>query len=176
AVSALVAWAGKVPADARAAQDYIETVQVASELAALLPAADAAAARKTLKELRVNVFVIKTLREQMRYDTPRLVVEAGKPFQVILENTDVMPHNILFVAPNTRQAVAESVQTMLPTQLDKKGRAYVPQNDKRVLEASKMIEPGQKETLKLTAPGTEGDYEYVCTFPGHWMLMWGKLI
>jgi hypothetical protein len=28
----------------------------------------------------------------------------------------------------------------------------------------------------MTAPGKEGEYEYVCTFPGHWMLMWGKLI
>jgi azurin len=176
AVAALLAWAGHMPASNRTAQDYIETVQVANELANLLPVNEASAARKVLRDLRVNVFVIKTLREQMRYDTPRLVVEAGKPFEVILENNDVMPHNLLFVEPNTRQAVAESVQTMLPTQLDKKGRAYVPQNDKRVLEASKLIEPGQKETLKLTAPTTEGDYEYVCTFPGHWMLMWGKLV
>jgi azurin len=176
AVHALIAWAGRIPAGERTAQPFIETVQVASELAGLLSPADAAGARKALRELRVSVFVIKTLREQMRYDTPRLVVEAGKPFEVILENTDVMPHNIVFVTPGSRQAVAEAVQTMLPTALDAKGRAYVPANDKRVLEASKMIEPGQRETLKLTAPATEGEYEYVCTFPGHWMLMWGKLI
>ena len=25
-------------------------------------------------------------------------------------------------------------------------------------------------------PATEGEYEYVCTFPGHWAIMWGKLI
>jgi len=45
-----------------------------------------------------------------------------------------------------------------------------------VLGATKLTEPGHKETIKLTAPNKEGEYEYVCTFPGHWMIMWGKLI
>jgi hypothetical protein len=65
---------------------------------------------------------------------------------------------------------------MRPDQLDKQGRAYIPQKDKRVLQASRMLEPGQKETLKVTAPSREGEYEYVCTFPGHWMIMWGRLV
>jgi len=28
----------------------------------------------------------------------------------------------------------------------------------------------------MNAPGKEGEYEYVCTFPGHSMIMWGKLV
>ncbi len=172
----ILVWAKTVPAGDRTKQDFIETAQTGMEMAALLPAADATRIRKELRGLGVSVFVIKTVREQMRYDTPRLVVEAGKPFEVILENMDVMPHNIVFVEPGTRKAVAESVQTMPPTQLDKHGRAYVKEKDKRVLDASRLLEPGKKETLKLTAPETEGEYEYVCTFPGHWMIMWGRLI
>jgi azurin len=112
----------------------------------------------------------------MRYDTPRIVVEAGKPFELIVENTDVMPHNLLVVSPGSRQAVAEAVQAKSPSQLDKKGRPYVPEKDTRVLEATRLLEPGQKETLKMTAPKNPGEYEYVCTFPGHWMIMWGRLI
>ena len=27
-----------------------------------------------------------------------------------------------------------------------------------------------------SAPKEEGEYEYVCTLPGHYVLMWGKLI
>jgi len=38
------------------------------------------------------------------------------------------------------------------------------------------MEPGQKETLKLTAPTKTGDYEYVCTFPEHWKVMFGQLV
>ena len=174
-VNALVAWAGKIPADARTAQDYIETVQVANELAALLPPADAVTARKALKELRVNVFVIKTLLEQMRYDTPRLVVEAGKPFEIILENADAMGHNFVIVKPGTREKVGTASATMTPDKLDGQGRAFIP-NLPEILAATKLIEPGQKETLKFTAPSDEGEYEYVCTVPGHFAIMWGKLV
>ncbi len=173
----VLTWAKSVPADQRTKQDFVETLQTGIEVAALLPAADAARIRKELRSLGVNVYVIKTVREQMRYDTPRLVVEAGKPFEVIFENVDLMPHNIVFTEPGTRQAISEAVQTQKPDQLDKQGRPYVPlKGDKRVIDASHLLEPGQKETMKLTAPKKEGEYEYVCTFPGHWVIMFGKLV
>jgi len=172
----ILTWAKTVPASDRTKQDFVETLQAGQELASLLPAADAARVRKELRALGVSVFVVKTVREQMRYDTTRIVVEAGKPFEVIFENVDAMPHNLVFVEPGTRQPVSESVQTQPPHKLDKKGRAYVPERDQRVIDASKTLEAGEKEILKVTAPKQEGEYEYVCTFPGHWMLMWGKLI
>ena len=28
----------------------------------------------------------------------------------------------------------------------------------------------------MTAPRSAAEYEYVCTYPGHWEMMWGKLI
>ena len=175
AAAALVAWAKSIPTGERTAQDYVETVQVASDLAGALPADKAAALRKDLRDLSVAVFVIKTVREQMRYDTPRLVVEAGKPFEVIIENADFMPHNLVFVKPNTREKIGHLAAPMTPDQLDSKGRAFVPKSPD-ILAATKLLEAGQKETLKLTAPEEEGDHEYVCTYPAHWMVMWGQLI
>jgi hypothetical protein len=84
AATALVAWAKRIPAGERTSQDYVETVQFAGDLAGFLPPEKATDLRKELKELRVSVFVVNTVREQMRYDTARLVVEAGKPFEIIL--------------------------------------------------------------------------------------------
>ena len=176
AVKSVITWANTVPTDKRTQQSFVETVQTATQLAALLSPEEGLSVGKELRGLGVSVFVVKTVREQMRYDTARLVVEAGKPFELIVENTDVMPHNLLIVTPGARQAVAESVQTRRPDQLDKKGRPYVPEKDNRVLEATRLLEPGQKETIKMNAPGKEGEYEYVCTFPGHSMIMWGKLV
>ncbi len=176
----ILAYAKTVPPGDRANQDFVEMIQAGAEFASLLPAEKAAALQKELRALGVSVFVVKTVREQMRYDTPRLIVEAGKPFEVIFENVDMMPHNIVFVQPGTRQAVAEAVQTMKPDKLDYAGRAYLPGDgkklDPRVLGASRLIEPGQKETLKITAPDKEGEYEYFCTFPGHWVIMFGQLV
>jgi len=176
AAESVITWAKTVPDAKRSEQSYVETIQAAQELAGLLPAERATALRKELRKLSVAVFVVKTVHEQMRYDTPRLVVEAGKPFEVIFENVDGMPHNLVFVEPGARQQVAEAAQSMAPTSLDKQGRAYIPKDDRKILAASKLVEPGRKETLKITAPAKEGEYEYVCTFPGHWMIMWGKLV
>src|SRR5438105_1854128 len=82
---AIVDWAKAVPVSKRTDQEYIETVQVGMEMASLLPSAESVRVRKSLLDLGVRVFAIKTVREQMRYDTTRIVVEAGKPFEIILD-------------------------------------------------------------------------------------------
>ena len=117
----------------------------------------------------------EAVHEQMRFYTTRLVVEAGKPFEIIVENPDAMPHNLVIVKPGTREKVGMAAMTMPPTKVDSQGRAYVPATPD-ILGATRLLEPGQKETLKMKAPTAEGEYEYVCTFPGHWMIMWGKLV
>jgi len=172
---ALTAWAKTVPEGERTAQEFIETTQVANDLAGQLPAAEATALRKELRALSVSVFVIRTVIEQMRYDTPRIVVEAGKPFEIIFENPDFMPHNMVVVKPGAREKIGNATATMLPDQLDSEGRPFVPK-DGDIIAASKLIEPGMRETLKLTAPTKEGVYEYVCTYPGHWTIMWGQMV
>jgi azurin/glucose/arabinose dehydrogenase len=173
-VESILAWAKTVPSGDRTKTDVVSTMQLGQELAGLLPAADATRLRKELRGLGVSVFVIRAVHEQMRYDTPRLVVEAGKPFEVVFENPDTMPHNFVIVKPGSREKIGLAAATMKPDELDKQGRAFVPKND-AVLAATKLVESGQKETLKFTAPNEPGDYEYVCTFPGHFMIMWGKL-
>jgi azurin len=175
AAAALVAWARTVPADQRTSEDYIEAVQAATELAGLLPAGPAEAICGDLKGLRVAVYVIRTVREQMRYDTPRIVVTAGKPFELRIENTDFMPHNLVVVKPGAREKIGAITEKMKPETLDAQGRAFVPDRPE-ILAATALLEAGQKATLKLTAPAEEGDYEYVCTFPGHWQVMWGRLV
>ena len=47
--------------------------------------------RGELLDLSVSEFVIKTVREQMRYDATRLVVVAGKPFEIIFETPALAP-------------------------------------------------------------------------------------
>jgi putative heme-binding domain-containing protein len=53
-------------------------------------------------------------------------------------------------------------------------KAFVPDTDE-VLHASKLLQPGESQTLAFAAPAEPGDYPYVCTFPGHWMRMNGIL-
>lgn len=171
---AISAWAAKVPAGDRSGADFIATTQTGHEIAGLLEAGEAARVRKELRALGVNVYVLRSVREQMRYDVTRLVVEAGKPFEILFENVDMMPHNLTVVEPGAREEIGPIAEKMSPDP-DPAGRSFVP-NDKRVLAATKMVEPGSSARLKVTAPAAEGTYEYVCTYPEHWQRMWGQLV
>jgi azurin len=112
----------------------------------------------------------------------RLVVVAGKPFEIIFENDDMMPHNLVVVQPGAREEIGAITDKMQPTALDAQGRAFMPSGRSartaaaKILDGTKLIEPGQKATLKLIAPTKTGNYEYVCTFPEHWKNMFGQIV
>jgi azurin len=171
----LAAWAKTIPAPDRTSQDYVETVQLAADLGGFLPAGQEAAFQDDLDKLGVPVFIIRTVREQMRYDTPRLVVKANQPIEIRFENVDFMPHNLVIVKPGTREKVGRATERMKPEELDKQGRAYIADRAD-IVAATKMLEPGQKAVLKFTTPGQEGDYEYLCTFPQHYQIMRGEFV
>ena len=42
------------------------------------------------------------------------------------------------------------------------------------IAATKLLGPAESETITFTAPDA-GDYEYVCTFPGHFAMMRGVM-
>jgi putative heme-binding domain-containing protein len=101
------------------------------------------------------------------------VVEVGKPVEIILINDDLMPHNLLVVMPGAAEEIGTTAEKM-PPEPDAQGRLYVPDSP-RVLHATRMVDPGQQAKLSFTAPDEPGDYQYVCTFPGHWRRMLGTL-
>jgi len=175
AATAMLAWAKTVPASERTTQEYIEAMNVASDLASALPADQATALRKELRGLSVPVFVIKAVREQMRYDTPRIVVEAGKPFEIILVNDDFMQHNLVVVKPGAREKVGKLADVMPPDKLDDRGRAFFPKTAD-IISGTRILDAGQKATLSFSGLHDEGAHEYVCTYPNHWASMWGQLI
>ncbi|MCA9152027.1 MAG: c-type cytochrome, partial [Planctomycetales bacterium] len=49
------------------------------------------------------------------------------------------------------------------------------QTDK-ILVSSELLQPRESQTLVFNAPQQPGIYPYVCTYPGHWRRMFGKLI
>ena len=175
AIAEILTWARAVPVAGRTAPAYVTTLKAGRELAALLAPEDAVKARRDLRDVTVDVFTLKTVREKMCYDSTRLIVEPGKPFEVSFENGDMMPHNLVFVLPGARKEVAEAAQNMRPESTDGQGRAYMPQSNK-IFGGSKLVQPGQRELLQLKSPDQEGECEYVCTFPGHWTIMFGTLV
>ncbi len=173
AAKALYAWAKEIPAEDRTSQGFIETVQTATDLAGLLPSEEAVPLRAALRDLGVKVIVLRTVPEALKYDAQFLTVEANKPFEIIFENDDLLPHNLIICEADAMEALGTAALTMTPDQLDDQGRAYVPKSDK-IIAATKMLEAGEKARLPVKALPV-GEYAFVCTFPGHWTVMNGKL-
>ena len=113
---------------------------------------------------------IACIKEKLLYDTKKFTVRAGQKVTVLFKNDDYPPHNLIFVKPGTADEVAA-----LAIALGAKGFAkqFRPDTDK-ILWGSTMLEHGQRATIQFTAP-TPGDYPYVCTFPGHSVIMRGVM-
>jgi len=173
-VEALVTLAESTPAAERTTDRFLEAMQLADELLAGLPTAVARGYRARLREVVVRVVSIQTVHEEMRYDTRFFAVEAGRPVQLVLRNEDLMPHNLVICAPGKLREVAQQAAGLPPT-IDAQGRQYVPASDD-VLHAMRMVKPHDQDVLTFTAPSEPGEYPYVCTFPNHWMRMYGVMV
>ncbi len=172
-LATLTAYVRKVPVAERTSPAVLDALQLADSLASLLPANEAKAARAELGELGVRVVRVGTVTDQMLFDKERLVVKAGKPVEIVFENTDLMPHNFVLVRPGALEEVGTQAeaQATAPGALE---RNYVPESNK-VLFSSRLLQPRQSQRLAITAPGKPGVYPYVCTYPGHWRRMYGAL-
>lgn len=112
------------------------------------------------------------------YDKTELTVKAGQKVKLTLNNTGSIapqPHNFLLLKPGKLDAVGALANAMLA---DPQGMAksYIPEAAKPdILANTKLVQPNQTETIEFTAPAEAGDYPYMCTFPGHWLLMRGVM-
>jgi putative heme-binding domain-containing protein len=169
----LLASIRKVAPQERTAPAILDAIQLSDALAALLPLPEAKQVRKELGELGVRVIRVATLPEQMLFDKERLVVRAGKPVEIVFENTDLMPHNLAVLQPGSLEEIGTLAEATA-TQPGAAERQYVP-NSEKVLFASRLLQPRESQKLSFTAPTQSGVYPYVCTYPGHWRRMFGSL-
>ncbi|MGI9244703.1 MAG: PA14 domain-containing protein [Verrucomicrobiales bacterium] len=117
---------------------------------------------------------IRTLRGQMKYDLEEFRVEPGAKVRLVLHNDDDMHHNLLICKPGkgNEQEVAKKAWDLGGDGFDKH---WIPEHP-NLLFASRMADPKGSVTLEFTAPKAPGIYPYVCTLPGHSMLMNGEML
>ncbi|MEZ6123935.1 MAG: plastocyanin/azurin family copper-binding protein [Planctomycetaceae bacterium] len=173
-VAVLTQHAEQTPAEKRTTDEFLDAMQLADELLKKLPAGDAKGFRDRLRAVTVRVVRIHTVEEEMRFDQPFFAVEAGRPVQVVLENVDLMPHNFVVTRPGKLKDVALA-GAELGTTPGLNGHLYVPESDD-VLFSTSLVNAGSRELLTFTAPTEPGEYPYVCTFPRHWMRMYGVML
>lgn len=162
-----------IPVDQRTSPAALDLMQLAEAASESLPAEQAREARRQLRLLGVRMLRLTTVPHRMAYDQELMVVQAGKPVELVFDNVDIMPHNVVLVQPGSMEEVGMAAEAEA-TAADAVARHYVPSSGK-VLLASKLLQPRESQTLSFTAPSTPGVYPYVCTYPGHWRRMYGAL-
>ena len=113
---------------------------------------------------------ISTIEDKMLYDIKKFEVESGKSVILTFKNKDFPPHNLLIVKPGKADEVANLAIALGNDGFGKQWRPDTP----LILWGSTMIDYDEETVISFTAP-SPGDYPYVCTFPGHAMMMRGVM-
>ncbi len=106
----------------------------------------------------------------MAYDKTALTVPAGALVHLTLKNPATMatlPHNWALVLPGTQAKVAAEGLAKAPD------AGYIIEGP-NVLAHTPLAPPGGSAEVTFTAPAA-GVYPYICTVPGHYIMMKGTL-
>lgn len=115
------------------------------------------------------------LTNPLSYDTKSFTVKAGQKVKFTFNNTHPavpQPHNWVLGKPGTKDKILAAAMGIMadPKALEK---GYIPESPD-ILFHTKLLQPNTSETLEFVAPAV-GEYPYVCTFPGHGILMNGVM-
>lgn len=110
----------------------------------------------------------------LTYSTSTLHAKAGQTIQLAFTNPDVVPHNWVLLKPGTL-AVVGDLANKLVADPEAALNQYVPESDD-VLAYTDIVDPQKEFSIYFQVPDKPGRYPYLCSFPGHWMVMNGELI
>lgn len=123
------------------------------------------------KTATVNI----TANDIMKFNTAQIDISAGRTVKLTLKHVGTMPskmmgHNFVLLAQGTDvDAFTAAGVTAQDTDFIAKSM------DSKVLAKTKMLGGGESDTIEFKAPAP-GTYDFICTFPGHSVIMKGKLI
>lgn len=120
--------------------------------------------------------LVITGNDLMQYNKKELRAKAGDKVKLTLRHIgkldkQVMGHNVVILM-NT--ANPEDFAAAAATARD---NDYIPSDmENQIIAHTKMIGGGQTDSVEFTAPSEPGEYEFLCSFPGHFQMMRGKFI
>jgi azurin len=101
-------------------------------------------------------------------------VKPGEAIELTFVNPDAVPHNWALARPGSLSRVGDLVNRIV-ARPDAARRHYIPETDE-ILAYTDITTPGEQFRIFLRAPEEPGRYPYLCTFPGHWMVMNGEMV
>jgi azurin len=113
--------------------------------------------------------------ENMRFDKELFRVRAGKKISLIFKNTGAksaasMAHNVVILQSGVDIADFADVAH------NAKAEQYVPSSlDSLIIAHTKLVGAGDSDQVNFIIP-KPGVYDFICSFPGHWGTMQGKIV
>ena len=117
-----------------------------------------------------------TGNDTMQFDLKTFEAKAGEKVELTFKNIGKIPkiamgHNLVILKKGV-SAIAFGQKAM---SAGANATNALPDSVKGdTIAATKLLGPAESETITFTAPDA-GDYEYVCTFPGHFAMMRGVM-
>ena len=105
--------------------------------------------------------------DTMKYSVAAFEVRPGQKISITLTNKGTTlktagGHDLVVLQKNT------NVSKFLEAASMEAIHDYVaPGSEKDVLASTKLLGPGETDTVTFTAPYVPADYDFVCSFPGH---------
>lgn len=146
----------------------------AAASAAAPAAAEAAAPAAPAADIPVLEVTIKPDNANpLAYDTKSFSAKVGQKVKLTFENnhpTLPQPHNFVLGKLGVDKGKMLGLAMAAMTLVDK---GYIPESAD-ILANTKLLQPGQTETIEFVLPAA-GEYNYICTFPGHGAIMNGTI-
>lgn len=105
----------------------------------------------------------------LKFNLTSFEVHTETNVTVIFNNNGLMQHNILFVKPGKADEIMNLAMAMGAGGLDKD---WIPNSDD-IIGKIPLIDAGKTYKTVFRSPSRPGEYPYICTFPGHGIIMRG---
>jgi azurin len=145
------------------------TSLLGGSIAAAVPAPQAA------KKAAAGRVIDITGDDTMKFNVTAITAKPGEQITIRLKNVGTLPkmaaaHNVVVLAKGT-DISAFTTAAVMAGQTE-----YIPAKfEKQVLAHTKLAGPGETVEVSFKAPTAPGEYDYICSFPGHFATMKGKL-
>lgn len=131
------------------------------------------------KQNNLKQVKISCIPERMLFSTQQFSATVGQPVKIVFTNEDATDHNLVIVQPGKLADVGMAANEMARDPRNAASDFIPHEKADLILHATPMIGPNRSakvSVLRFKAPDEPGIYPFVCTFPGHWVVMNGIMV
>jgi len=110
-----------------------------------------------------------TGNDTMRFNVTEITAQAGETITIKLTNAGTLPkaamgHNLVVLK------LGVNATTFANAAVAARDSEYIPaQLENQIIAHTKLLGPGESDSITFTVPAAAGDYPFICSFPAHAM-------